>query len=258
MKNKQKTGIIIAGPCAAESEKQIQKTLRQAIQRTISFVRISLWKPRTKPGFEGLGFRGINLLIDAARMGIHPATEVILPEQARAVMDAVLSEVPDTTLLLWIGARNQNHVIQREISRVVASDSRVMLMVKNQPWNSEDHWDGIVGHVLSSGINPRNVLLCHRGFIPNGINPRGYKNVPDFDMAMRVKAKSGLRMIFDPSHTGGSVDNVLQIAKEANNHQFDGMIVEVHPDPSHALTDAKQQLTWKQFDTIAGRGEGDL
>jgi len=57
-------------------------------------------------------------------------------------------------------------------------------------------------------------------------------------------------MIFDPSHTGGSVDKVLQIMEEAGKHAFDGIIVEVHPDPTHALTDVKQQLTWKQFDRL--------
>ena len=152
--------------------------------------------------------------------------------------------------MLWIGARNQNHYIQREIARVAASDKRVLLMVKNQPWSNEDHWEGIVGHVLSGGIDKARVILCHRGFIPNGVNPFGYKNVPDYEMAMRIKHTSGLPMIFDPSHTGGTVDKVLQIMDEAMKHEFDGIIVEVHPDPTHALTDAKQQLTWKEFDQL--------
>lgn len=245
-----KKHIIIAGPCAAESKNQILTSLHEAKKRNVDFVRISLWKPRTKPGFEGLGYRGIELLIEAAKLGVNPATEVILPEQARAVMDAVFSEIPKTRLMLWIGSRNQNHVIQREIARVAASDKRVVLMVKNQPWPNEDHWEGIAGHILSGGIPKNRTILCHRGFTPNGINPHRYKNVPDFEMAMRIKRKTGLPMIFDPSHTGGVVKNVIQIMGEAMKHSFDGIIVEVHPDPIHALTDAKQQLTWKEFDQL--------
>lgn len=245
-----KKPIIIAGPCAAESEKQIMTSIRQAKKRHIDFIRISIWKPRTKPGFDGLGDAGLPLLVAAARAGINPATEVLVPEQARIAVLTVLAAVPSAHLLLWIGSRNQNHQIQREIARVAASDSRVLLMVKNQPWRSEDHWEGIVGHVLGGGIEKNRVILCHRGFAPNGGNAHGYKNVPDFNMAMRIKRKSGLRMIFDPSHTGGTAKKVLSIMDEAAKHAFDGIIVEVHPNPARALTDAKQQLTWKQFDRL--------
>jgi chorismate mutase len=243
--------LIIAGPCAAESEAQILASIQQVKKRNVDFMRISLWKPRTKPGFEGLGEEGIDLLVTAAKAGIHPGTEVILPDHAKRVMDRVLSEVSDTKLLLWIGARNQNHYIQREIAKIAAADKRVYLMVKNQPWVSEDHWEGIVGHVLDGGISEDRLILCHRGFIPQGENPSGYRNMPDFAMAKRIKEKTNLPMIFDPSHAGGSVPNVIQLAKEATAHDFHGVIVEVHTNPKEALTDANQQLTWEQFDEVA-------
>jgi len=165
--------LIVAGPCAAESRGQILASIEQAKKRNIDFMRICLWKPRTKPGFEGIGETGIDLLIEAARAGINPGTEVLIPDQAKIVMDTVLSKVPSTKLLLWIGARNQNHYNQREIARVAARDKRVFLMLKNQPWVSEDHWEGIIGHALDGGIDENQLILCHRGFIPNGINPEG-------------------------------------------------------------------------------------
>lgn len=247
MKNKK---IIIVGPCAAESREIIIKSLKSAKSRPVDFVRISLWKPRTKPGFDGLKEEGIPLLTEAAKMGINPATEVILPEHAEKVSESVLKVSKTAKVLIWIGARNQNHYIQQEIARVASQDKRIFLMVKNQPWVSQEHWEGIIEHVLSGGISPKNLLVCHRGFIPNGHNPEGYRNVPDFAMAMQVRQKTGLPMIFDPSHTGGSVPNVLKITKQAAPYQFDGLIVEVHPNPKIALTDAKQQLTWKQFDML--------
>ena len=100
------------------------------------------------------------------------------------------------------------------------------------------------------GIDKNQLIVCHRGFTPNGVNPHGFRNVPDYAMAMKIKNKTKLPMLFDPSHTGGSVNNVLKIAKESSKYDFDGMVIEVHTDPINALTDAKQQLTWEQFDTL--------
>ncbi|MBI2074565.1 MAG: hypothetical protein HYT83_01865 [Candidatus Levybacteria bacterium] len=245
-----KKTILIAGPCAAESKKQIRESIKLAKKRTIDFMRISLWKPRTKPGFDGLKEEGIPLLVEAAKEGINPSTEVILPEHAEKVISAVLKATKNGKVLVWIGARNQNHYIQQEISKIASSNNRVYLMVKNQPWQNEEHWEGIIDHVLQGGIKKSNLFICHRGFSPNGHNPNGYRNVPDFEMTMRIKEKTGLSMLFDPSHTGGSVENVLKIAQEARNYSFDGFMVEVHPNPKVAITDAKQQLTWEQFDTL--------
>ena len=132
-----KKPIIIAGPCAAEFKEQVLEAIRAAKKRRVDFMRMSLWKPRTKPGFEGLGEDGLELLVAAARAGVSPATEVIMPEHAKMAMTAVFSAVPRARLMLWSGSRNQNHYIQREIARVAARDKRVILMVKNQPWANE-------------------------------------------------------------------------------------------------------------------------
>ncbi len=196
--------------------------------------------------------KGIKLLIDAAKKGVNPATEVIIPSHAEMVLNAVLSANKNANVLVWIGARNQNHYIQQEIARVVAGEKRAFLMVKNQPWSSQEHWEGIIEHVLHGGIKKEQLLICHRGFSPMGENPQGYRNVPDFAMAMKLRQQTGLAMLFDPSHSGGSRKLVIKIAKEAQQQHFDGMIVEVHPNPDTALTDAKQQLTWSEFDTLFG------
>lgn len=246
-----KKPILIAGPCAAESKEQIEASIRLAKTRPIDFMRISLWKPRTKPGFEGLQEGGLSLLALAAKKGINPGTEVILPAHAEKVIETVLNASKTAKVLVWIGARNQNHYIQQEISRVAKGNKRVYLMVKNQPWSSKEHWEGIIEHVLHGGIDPKQLYLCHRGFTPHGYkNPWNMRNVPDFAMAMEIKKQYKLPMIFDPSHIGGNVENVLKVSKQAAAHPFDGLIVEVHPDPKNALTDAKQQLTWEQFDTM--------
>ncbi len=239
--------LMIAGPCAVENDAQVKLSLAAAKEAGVDFVRLSLWKPRTKPGFEGMGEEGIPYMVEAAKMGLNPSTEIMVPEHAKAIMKKVLPVLGSGKLLLWIGARNQNHYIQREIARIVAKDERVYVMAKNQIWHNEKHWEGIVEHMLDGGIKPENFLLCHRGFAPMGYNPHAYRNVPDYDMAMRMKEKTGLKMIFDPSHTGGSVEKVFHIAQESNAYSFDGYIVEVHPNPKEALSDANQQLTWAQY-----------
>ncbi len=251
-KSKKRNTILIVGPCAAESKEQILKSIEFAKKRDIDFMRISLWKPRTKPGFEGLQEEGIPLMAEAAKQGLSPATEVILPSHAEKVIEAVLNASKTAKVMVWIGARNQNHYVQQEIARVAKGNDRVYLMVKNQPWSSLEHWEGIIEHVLHGGIATDHLIICHRGFTPHGYNnPRGYRNVADFEMAMKIKDKYKLPMIFDPSHTGGTVENVMHIAKEAAEYPLDGLIVEVHPNPKAALTDTKQQLTWDQFDVLA-------
>jgi chorismate mutase len=243
--------IIIAGPCAAESKEVIIQSAKQAKKRNVDFMRVSLFKPRTKPGYEGIGEDGIDLLIETAKHGVNPGTEILFPDQAKRIMDEVFTAVPNTKLLLWIGARNQNHIIQRETARIVAQDKRAFLLVKNQPWKNKKHWEGIIEHVLEGGLDKSHFINCHRGFAPHGYeNPHNMRNIADFNMAMEIRKESGIRMVFDPSHIGGTVENVLRIGKEAARYHFDGLMVEVHPDPKNALTDAEQQLTWEQFDML--------
>lgn len=244
--------ILVAGPCSAETPEQIQIALHEAKARQVDYVRISLWKPRTKPGFDGLKEEGISLLVEAAKMGLNPATEILVPSQAEAVMNGVLPSLPDGgKLMLWIGARNQNHYIQQEIARVASRDPRVCLMLKNQPWPSESHWEGIAEHALEGGIAPENLFMCHRGFTPDSQNnDRNLRNVPDSDMAMRIREKTRLRMLLDLSHIAGAVDKLDEIAQDTLTHAYDGMVIEVHHNPRFAWTDAKQQITWDQLDTL--------
>jgi chorismate mutase len=245
--------ILVAGPCSAETPEQIRISLKEAQIRSVDFVRISLWKPRTKPGFDGLKEAGIPLLAEAAQMGLNPATEILTPGQAEAVLAGVLPALPDNgKLMLWIGARNQNHYIQQEIARVAARDPRVHLMLKNQPWPSESHWEGVAEHALEGGIARENLVLCHRGFTPESTDKRGLRNVPDSAMAMRIREKTGLPMLLDISHIAGMVDKLHGVAQDMVTHAYDGLVIEVHPDPRNAWTDASQQITWAELDVLLG------
>ena len=248
MKTKQK--IIIAGPCAAESREQVVNCALALKKQGIKTMRASLWKPRTKPGFEGMGAKGIPWLAEVTNLGITVATEILLPEQLTRLIRVIGKKGDLKKVLLWIGSRNQNHLIQREIAKIIKEKmpKTVKLLIKNQAWTDERHWLGIVDHILGSGISPKRLILCHRGFSPNGQNnPENLRNLPDFEMAMRVKEKTGLQMLIDPSHTGGTVENVFKVIDMTEKFDFDGMMVEVHPKPTEAKSDAKQQLTFEEL-----------
>lgn len=245
--------ILIAGNCGTESRANARRTTHELKKRKgITAGRYSLWKPRTQPGgFEGLGESGLPILSEAARMGVRPATEVLSVQQAEKVMDEVLGK-SEGEVIIWIGSRNQNHQTQQDIGALVSGEPRVTLMVKNQPWPDKRHSLGIVEHVMHKGeFIQGQLILCHRGVAPNGHhNPHGYRNIPNFEEAIEIKEESGFPMIFDPSHTGGSVENVFRITEEAAQYPFDGLIVEVHHDRANALSDAKQQLTWEELDAL--------
>ncbi len=246
--------ILIPGPCAAESREQVLYTARMALERNIEICRFSLDKPRTRPGWKGIGEAGIPWLVEVAEMGLVPGTEVMLPKDAENIMNALVRVGGRKRLYIWLGSRNQNDEIQKDVGSVISGEDWVMLGIKNQMWNDQDHWEGIVEHVLSGGAKREQLILCHRGFAPK-LN--GFRNTPDFPMAMRVKQKFDLPMLVDPSHIGGNVENVLKIAKLAMEYKdpqtglgFDGLKIEVHPNPIDAETDKGQQLTWAQFDTF--------
>jgi chorismate mutase len=250
MKTKQK--IIIAGPCAAESLKQVTETAKVLKKRGIKIMRASLWKPRTAPGFEGVGEKGVDWFARVTKMGITVATEVLFPDQVTQVLKIIKKKGNPNKILFWIGSRNQNHYLQKEIALKIKDEApkSVKLLVKNQPWREERHWLGIVDHILSSGLAKERIILNHRGFSPKGENPFELRNLPDFEMAMKVKNLTGLPMIIDPSHIGGTVENVFLIMEKAKQYNFDGAMIEVHPKPVEAQSDAKQQLTFSELDKL--------
>jgi 3-deoxy-D-arabino-heptulosonate 7-phosphate (DAHP) synthase len=192
------------------------------------------------------------LLEETLPHGLVPATEILSAEQARQVVDALHRFGRHGKILVWIGARNQNHLEQRNIARVLAAGPKsVTLMFKNQMWMDERHWIGICEHIVDAGFPKERLLACHRGFAPGSMqNPEGLRNLPDYEMAMRLKEKMRLPMLLDPSHIGGSRQNVLKVLLEAQKYDFDGYLVEVHHQPESAKTDIHQQLSEGEFQQV--------
>lgn len=249
---------IIVGPCAVESREQIINIASELKDRGILSIRTDFWKPRTKPGWDGIHEAGIPWAREIIEMGLTVATEVMFPNHVLSLADQLGNN--DSQVITWIGSRNQNHIIQEEIAKAVHDlMPKTILMIKNPPWPDIEQWLGIIDHVTSAGFPPNMLLLCHRGFFPGKeSNPRKLRNLPDWDMAMTMKEQTGLPMIVDPSHIGGSPNNVLEIVNEALKYSIDGLLVEVHPNPESAKTDGKQQLSLEQFDKLLRKVRGKV
>lgn len=246
--------LIIAGPCAAENRQQILTTAQELKKNKIKIMRASLWKPRTRPGFSGVGIAGLAWLLEAAELyNLTIATEVMLPEHVEQISDKIQKENLENTvnLILWLGSRNQNHLIQRAIVREIKSKlPQAKLMIKNQPWRDYQHWQGIIKHVLAEDFPKNNLLLCHRGFQPDQTNNQEkLRNKPDIPMMNRMRKEAQLPMIFDASHTAGNSKKVIETLSRLLDQggKIDGYMVEVHPNTKTAKTDRQQQLNFQEF-----------
>ena len=224
--------VVMAGPCSVESEAQIIASARAVREAGAVVLRGGAFKPRTSPyAFQGLGKQGLALLARARdETGLAIVTEVLDSEDVDLV-----ARYAD---LLQIGARNmQNYALLKRVGRtgkpvllkrgIAATITELLLAAE---------------YILAEG-NP-NVVLCERG-------------VRSFDQATRflfdltaiplVHKLSHLPIIADPSHGTGLRDKVIPMARAAVAAGADGLLIEVHPDPAHALSDGAQSLAPEQF-----------
>ncbi len=228
--------LIIAGPCSAESREQVLESARKVAQNpAVTVLRAGVWKPRTRPGgFEGIGDQSLQWLQEAKELTkLKIATEIATPKH----LEAVLSSNID---MLWIGART----VANPFSVQELADSlrgvKVDIMIKNPPSADIALWAGAVeriGATISGDIG-----LIHRGF--SSYNSAPYRNSPLWHLALEIREIfPSLPLICDPSHIAGDSTLVAKISQEAANLNYSGLMVECHPTPNCALSDAKQQLS---------------
>ncbi|HEV7329597.1 MAG TPA: chorismate mutase [Flavisolibacter sp.] len=240
-----KRPLIISGPCSAETEEQVLETAtRLAATGKVNMLRAGIWKPRTRPGsFEGIGTKGLPWLQQAKKItGLPIAVEVATAKQ---VEDALHFDVD----VLWIGARTTvNPFSVQEVADALRGVN-VPVLIKN-PINPDlELWTGAVERVAKAGI--QQIGLIHRGFSSYGNTE--YRNAPMWHLAIEMKRRNPEMLIVnDPSHICGRRDILLDVAQEAINLDFDGLMIESHIDPDNAWSDAKQQVTPERLAEMLG------
>jgi 3-deoxy-7-phosphoheptulonate synthase len=227
--------IVMAGPCAVEGREPLLEVAQAIKNAGAHMLRGGAFKPRTSPySFQGLGEQGLHILAEARRESSLPVvTEVMAPEQVPLV----------TTYadMLQIGARNmQNYALLHAVGaaqRPVLLKRGMMSTVQELLMSAE--------YILSHG-NDR-VILCERGIRTFETSTR---NTLDINAVPLLKQLSHLPVVVDPSHATGKWELVASVAKAAVAAGADGLLVEVHPDPDHALSDGVQSLKPETFQRL--------
>jgi 3-deoxy-7-phosphoheptulonate synthase len=223
---------VMAGPCSVESREQLFETADAVREAGATILRGGAFKPRTSPyAFQGLGVEALRYLAEAReRTGLPVITEVMEPSQVD-----IVAEYAD---ILQIGTRNmQNYSLLRDVGRVARP-----VMLKRGYGATVEEWLMAAEYIVSSG-NP-NVILCERGIRTFETYTR---NTMDLAAVPLLHHLTHLPVIVDPSHATGKRWLVRPLAIGGVAVGADGVMVEVHPDPDRALSDAEQQLDLDQF-----------
>lgn len=235
--------FLVAGPCSAESRMQVLDTARYlADLPQMAIYRAGVWKPRTRPGqFEGYGKKALPWLQEVQlETGLKVAVEVAQAEHVDAALKAGMD-------ILWIGARTVvNPFSVQEIASVL-KNSPVPVMVKNPVNPDLNLWLGAIERLKEAGVSQ--VAAIHRGFYFFDESP--YRNAPMWEIPIELKRRfPDLKIITDPSHICGTVEKIPEIAQKALDLEMDGLMLEIHPQPEKAITDAAQQLSFQQLKSL--------
>jgi 3-deoxy-7-phosphoheptulonate synthase len=227
--------VVMAGPCSAESEEQVEAAAAAVKRAGAKVLRGGAFKPRSSPySFQGLGEEGLRLLRGAAdRHNLKLVSEVMDISQ--------LDVIQRYSDILQVGARNmQNFTLLRELGH-----ARTPVLLKRGISATIEEWLLSAEYILAGGNT--NVMLCERGIRTFESYTR---NTLDISAIPVVRKLSHLPILVDPSHGTGLRDKVAPMARAAVAAGADGLLIEVHHDPDHALSDGAQSLFPAQFDRL--------
>ncbi|MBP5646399.1 MAG: bifunctional 3-deoxy-7-phosphoheptulonate synthase/chorismate mutase type II [Bacteroidaceae bacterium] len=230
---------LIAGPCSAESRQQVLECARSLSDMGVRIFRAGAWKPRTRPGnFEGWGEKALEWLREVkTETGMTVMTEVANSRHVEAALKAGID-------MFWIGARTTTNpfAVQEIADSLKGTD--IPVIVKN-PINTElELWIGAFERLYGAGLT--RLAAIHRGFSTH--DERLYRYSPQWQIPVELRRRiPGLPILCDPSHMAGNSSLVPSLARKALDMKSDGLFIEVHPDPSNALSDSAQQLTPAQL-----------
>ena len=226
---------IMAGPCSVETEEQINYVAQRVKDAGATFLRGGAFKPRTSPySFQGLKSEGLDLL-----KGARKATGLPIVTEIMRVSHIDMFEGVD---IIQVGARNmQNFELLKELGK-----TNKPILLKRGLSSTIEEWLMSAEYIMAGGNDK--VILCERGIRTYETATR---NTLDLSAVPVIKKKSHLPVIVDPSHATGKSSLVEQMALAAVAAGADGLMIEVHNDPKHALSDGAQSLTPDQFDIVA-------
>ena len=226
---------VMAGPCSVESEEQIVEVARAVKNSGANFLRGGAFKPRTSPySFQGLELEGLRLLeIAKKETGLNIVTEIMSTDY--------IDEFVDRVDVIQVGARNmQNFDLLKQLGK-----TNKPILLKRGIAATIEEWLMSAEYIMAGGNE--NVILCERGIRTY----EGYtRNTLDLSAIPVIKKLSHLPVIVDPSHASGYWYLVEPLAKAAIAAGADGLMIEVHNDPQHALSDGQQSVKPELFDTI--------
>ncbi len=231
-----KSLITVFGPCSAESREQVLEVATQIAQYfPETILRAGIWKPRTRPGsFEGAGSEALDWMLEAREhTGLRICTEVATP----AHVEAVLQKGFD---MVWIGARTTvNPFLVQELAEALRG-SNIPVMVKN-PINPDlGLWIGAIERFQAAGIHE--ISAIHRGF--QSFETEAYRYSPRWDLVIDFKSRMpSIPVLCDASHISGDRNLLAEVAQKALDLDYHGLMIETHPNPDEALSDAKQQIS---------------
>ncbi len=229
--------VIMSGPCAVESREQLFETARAIKKAGAQILRGGAYKPRTSPyAFQGLEEEGLQFMKEARE---ETGLAVVCEVTSLAAIEAAVKYVD----MLQIGTRNmQNFYLLKE-----AGKTGLPVLLKRGLSATIDEWLNAAEYIIAEG-NP-NVVLCERGIRTFETATR---NTLDISAVPVIKSKSHLPIIVDPSHASGVRSYVKPLSMSAVAVGADGLMVETHPNPSIALSDGPQSLTFPQFEELCG------
>ncbi|HEX6322279.1 MAG TPA: 3-deoxy-7-phosphoheptulonate synthase [Vicinamibacterales bacterium] len=227
--------VVMAGPCSAETEEQVEASAVAVKRAGAKVLRGGAYKPRSSPySFQGLGEEGLRMLRGAAdRHGLKLVSEIMDLSQ--------LETIEKYADILQVGARNmQNFSLLKELGR-----ARKPVLLKRGISATIEEWLLSAEYVLAGGN--MQVMLCERGIRTFESYTR---NTLDISAIPVVQQLSHLPVLVDPSHGTGRRDKVAPMARAAVAAGADGLLIEVHHDPDHAMSDGAQSLFPSQFDRL--------
>ena len=236
-----KKPYLIAGPCSAESENQLL-TIAKAVEGTADVFRAGVWKPRTKPSsFEGVGKDALIWLKTIQQeTNLKVVTEVATAKHVELCLESGID-------MLWIGARTTvNPFYIQEIAEALRGVD-IPVFVKNPIHPEIGLWLGAFERLNKVGV--KQLAAIHRGFY--SYEKVAFRNDPKWEIPIKLRNEiRDLPIICDPSHIAGKAALVEDIAQTAMDINLDGLMIETHHNPSLALSDADQQVTPFELNSI--------